>query len=545
MDEAALYLLQSDRIVRRALTAAAYWTATRGEGSRSNPRWAVMEALIDAGSSFGMRNFGNLDLGDQRRTKRLVALADGMCRHPGGTLPDKFSKPAELKAFYRLMKCKNVTHAALMQGHTDQTRRCIAELPASQAAQPPALPPALPSGKPTTVLILHDATELDYTTITSLKDQLGQIGQGTHRGYICQNSLAVHLAADKEGGALPETLGLLSQILHHRPRVSKNETKAQKRKRLSRESRLWVRGVEACGPSPENCLCVDVSDALSDTFEYMSHEVRNGRHFVLRSRENRRLMQLGNAASDAAATDTCSDDTKYYLYETLRALEPAGTRPLTIQASPGRTARKTTVHVSFCPVRLALPGKKLGEYGNEALDLWAVRVWEPNTPKDEEPLEWILLTNCPVRTLADAFERVDWYSLRWIVEEYHKGMKTGCGIETLQLTSITRVEPAIALISAVATTLLRLRDAARAPDADTRAATDIIDRVYVDALAAVYPGRLKGTPSVLTFYMHVARLGGHQNRKGDGFPGWLTLWRGWSKLESIVTGYTAGSRICG
>ena len=26
------------------------------------------------------------------------------------------------------------------------------------------------------------------------------------------------------------------------------------------------------------------------------------------------------------------------------------------------------------------------------------------------------------------------------------------------------------------------------------------------------------------------------NRKSDGFPGWLTLWRGWQKLESMVAG---------
>ncbi len=174
-----------------------------------------------------------------------------------------------------------------------------------------------------------------------------------------------------------------------------------------------------------------------------------------------------------------------------------------------------------------------------------MRVWEPNTPKNEEPLEWILLTNCPVLSLEDAFERINWYELRWIIEEYHKGMKTGCGIQTLQFASIAPLEPAIALLSAVATTLLRLRDAARAPDADQRPATDVVDGVYVDALAACYPGRLKGKVTVLKFYMHVARLGGHQNRKCDGFPGWLTLWRGWTKLESVVTGFTARALNCG
>ncbi|MSU80383.1 MAG: hypothetical protein EXS16_20135, partial [Gemmataceae bacterium] len=36
--------------------------------------------------------------------------------------------------------------------------------------------------------------------------------------------------------------------------------------------------------------------------------------------------------------------------------------------------------------------------------------------------------------------------------------------------------------------------------------------------------------------------GGHQNRKCDGFPGWITLWRGWQKLQAMVDGYRAAQR---
>jgi hypothetical protein len=468
---------------------------------------------MDAAISFGNQNFGGIKLGDSRRTDRLVRSADSMCRHPGGTLPDKFPKPADLRAFYRLMNCDSVTHEVLMLAHTEQTRRSIAQVPG-------------------VVLVLHDATELDYTSKKSLERQLGQIGQGTHRGYICHNSLAVRLVPnDAKDAVIPETLGLLSQILHHRPRVAKHETTKEARDRVSRESRLWLRGVQACGSAPQGVQCVDVSDSLSDTFEYMAYEVTKQRHFVLRARENRGLDEPIHQNA--------------YLFDAVRGLKSAGERTVRVPASPGRKARVTKVQVAYTPARIAPPGKKSGEYENEPLDLWAVRVWEPNTPKNEEPLEWILLTNCAVTSLRDAFERLDWYQLRWIIEEYHKGMKTGCGIETLQFEKIERLEPTIALISAVASTLLRLRDAARAPDAASRPATEVVDRVYVDALASCYPGRLKGTPTVLQFYKHVARLGGHQNRKCDGLPGWLTLWRGWTKLESVVTGFTARPVTCG
>jgi hypothetical protein len=67
----------------------------------------------------------------------------------------------------------------------------------------------------------------------------------------------------------------------------------------------------------------------------------------------------------------------------------------------------------------------------------------------------------------------------------------------------------------------------------------VVDSVYVETLAAHYEKRLGPRPMVRVFYLHVARLGGHQNRKADGLPGWLTLWRGWMKLQAMVDGYTA------
>jgi transposase-like protein len=458
---------------------------------------------MDVLRSFGERNFGDIDLGDARRVRRLIQTVDDMCRHPGGTLPDKLNRPKELRAFYRLVDQEEVTHAVVIEGHAAETQRRIAAV-----------------GSAAAVLIIHDATELDYTTLKSLRERLGQIGQGTHRGYICHNSLAVR--ADTG-----ETLGLTAQILHHRAVVPKGETSKQSRLRANRESRLWLRGAQASGPAPAGVRCVDVCDSLADTFEFLAFEANHGRCFVVRARENRKL-------AEAVAG-------KNYLFDAARQLPSLGTRSLQV-SSPGRKKRTTTVQVSFAKVCVAPPGEKLGEYADEPLDLWVVRVWEVNTPADEEPLEWLLLTNVAVANIADANERIDWYEKRWIVEEYHKGMKTGCGIETLQFETIERLEPAIAVLSVVATTLLSLRDAARAPDAETRPAAEVVASVYVEVLAAHYGKRVGKEPSVKTFYLHVARLGGHQNRKCDGLPGWITLWRGWMRLQSMVDGYTTATR---
>ena len=155
--------------------------------------------------SFGELNFGGADLGDQRRSQRLPKLVDEMQRHPGGTLPQKLPRAEDLEAFYRLCHADDVTHEAVLEQHRQRTLQFL------QASEH-------------FVLVIHDATELDYTTHTSLKDDLGQIGNGHHRGYLAQNSLVV----DPDRGVV---VGLANQILHVRPQVSKTETEAQKRRR--------------------------------------------------------------------------------------------------------------------------------------------------------------------------------------------------------------------------------------------------------------------------------------------------------------------------
>ncbi len=112
--------------------------------------------------SFGEVNFGHAQLGDLRRTKRLVKAVDQMCLRPGGTLPQKFRSPADLDAFYRLMNAKEVTHGAILAPHREATLERI------ERSKAP-------------VLILHDTTELEYTTLKSQKE-LGPIGNGNRRG---------------------------------------------------------------------------------------------------------------------------------------------------------------------------------------------------------------------------------------------------------------------------------------------------------------------------------------------------------------------------
>ena len=135
-----------------------------------------------------------------------------------------------------------------------------------------------------------------------------------------------------------------------------------------------------------------------------------------------------------------------------------------------------------------------------------------------------------------------------MIEEYHKGQTTGCGVELPQLTDEARLQPVIALLSVVAVLLLNLRDAARDPGARQTPAAELAPAEYVAVLSGWRWQDPARATTAAEFLLAVARLGGHLNRKSDGPPGWLTIWRGWARLHDMVVGarvVNATGRRCG
>jgi hypothetical protein len=468
-----------------------------------------MDALAATTATFGEQHFSTAQLGDRRRTRRLVRLADRIARHPGGTLPDKLAAPADLKALYRLVNRPTVTHAAVLQPHQQRTRALML------------------AHRDEVVLQIHDPTELDYTGKKSLTD-LGQIGNGHYRGYICHQTLAV-LPKSKE------VLGLLQQILHRRADVPPNETRTEKRERENRESLLWLQATSALGPVPEGCQWVDVADRGADTFEFFDHEAALGRSYVVRSSQDRR-MRPGHGTKGKTRL----------LHGFARQLPAQGQRTVKVGERPGQPARQTQVAFAWAAVTLLVPQNPCGHNRRRPLQVWVVRAWEVAPPEGVEPIEGILLTKVPVAEATDAAAVLDWYSCRWIIEEFHKAQKTGCGIELPQFTTEEALQPMIALLSVVALLLLDLRQQSRQPDAEQRPASAVVAPVYVAVLSGWRHKEVRPAWSIKEFFWALARLGGHQNRRGDAEPGWLVLWRGWTKLQIMVDGALAvGFERCG
>jgi len=457
---------------------------------------------------FGERHFGKARLGDKRRTRRLVRTAELMMQHPGGPLTEKLNERKNLVALYRLLDEEDVTHRRVIQPHLAQTLELM------QAAEG-------------VVLLVHDTTELDYSHCSQMAEQLGQIGHGGNRGLLCHNCLAITPQR--------QVLGLASQLLHRRREVPKGESPKHKREHPDRESRLWVKAVEAIGPAPAGRLHVDISDRGSDTWEYAAYETRHSRRFVLRCAKDRNLEGEDHLGSDRIHQK---------LHGYARDLPVQQLRTVQVAAVPGKhPARVAQVGVSFAPVTLQAPHFVRGQAEELSLQLWVVAVREVNAPAGVQPLEWLLLTNVPVKTIGDASQRVDWYECRPVVEEYHKAQKTGVQIESMHFEEVDRLKPAIALLSVVAVGLLQMRQLAWEPQAQQTPATVVMPPLHVAVLSLWRWGQVRMDMNVREFCLALGAMGGHQNRRRDGLPGWLTLWRGWQRLMPMVQGAQALQQI--
>jgi hypothetical protein len=266
-------------------------------------------------------------------------------------------------------------------------------------------------------------------------------------------------------------------------------------------------------------------------FEYLDHKHRQGGYYVVRAKHDRVVWAAGDPKRPV----------KLHAYA--RALPTTGTWSIDVSANTGRRARKTRVRLAAGKLTLPVPRPACGEHGDQPLEVWVVHVEEIDPPPaGEKPLEWVLLSNLPCPSFGEARRRVDWYARRPVIEEFHKAQKTGCGIELPQLTDESRLEPLIALLSIVGVFLLGLRDAAGDEQSARAPAGGFVPQSHLRVLNAWrWQDRDRAT-TVSEFLLAVARLGGHLNRKSDGPPGWLTLWRGWQDLTVMVRAADAWER---
>jgi hypothetical protein len=318
------------------------------------------------------------------------------------------------------------------------------------------------------------------------------------------------------------------QVFTRRP-LARGQTRLE-RPKAERESQVWAQAVTAIGPSPPGVRWVVVADRGADDFYFLDHCRQTGLDFLVRMTYERRLVPA----------EPCA-----YLLSTARSWPAQGQSVVAVRQRGGRPARQARVLLSggavqirrSCDVRASeLPGPR----PHPGLPLWVVRVWEPDPPAGQEPLEWILASSLPVERSADLLERVGWYRLRPVVEDYHQCLKTGTRIEQRDLEDAERLKRLLGFLALVAVRLLQLRDAAQQHPEQPAQTLIEPQRVRLLVRALGRPAQVASRLTVAEFWRGVAQMGGYLGRTRDGPPGWKTLWQGWLELEMLMRGAQLG-----
>lgn len=445
-------------------------------------------SLIVSPETWATHTFGGADLGDARRTERAVSVAADLMRNPSASLPQQLTSSATLKAAYGLFAQKDVSYTALVAHHWQDTRA---------VADQQAL-----------VLMVQDTTELDDTAHPTTIN-LGPIGDGGGRGLLLHTMLAI----------VPQprhVLGIAVQEPFRRIPAPKGETKKERMQR-PREWQVWARAVQALDRPSPGCLRVHVGDRGSDILDYMDACLSQGCQFLIRATCNRRVRDGDNKANR--------------LFDLIRAWPRQSEKLVHVPAREECPAREATVSLAYGRVTLVPPQRS---DRRDPLTVWVVHVREMNPPAEvKTPLEWVLLTSVETTTVEAAWQRIDWYSCRWMVEDYHQCLKTGCSVEKRQLQDGERLIRLLGFLSLVALNLLQLRDLARQIPCALAAAALPRELVEVVALLAAVPSV---SLTVEQFWRTVAQQGGYLGRRRDGPPGWKTLWHGWLHIQILLQG---------
>jgi len=435
---------------------------------------------------------------DARLGRRATRFLEQLARRPGDGILRGADDPAAAKGAYRFLENERVAPDQLWRPIHAETERRL--------------------GSADRVVCIQDTTTLMFPRLAATSG-LGTVDTEREEALWMHSALAV-----RPDGTV---LGLLHNHVWARPAAEFG--KAKKRKSLpmeAKESFKWLRALRAAQAARDRSApgtrLVHVFDREGDVHEVLAEIAAGPDDGVIRGARNRKVDgPYGHIRATLAAQPVCE-----------RLEIPVPRR----RNRPGRTATvewRSIPQVTITP-STAYPGR-------QPVTIGALWVHEVNPPAHSEPLDWLLLTTLPVETAAACHQVIGLYKLRWLIEEFHLVLKSGCRIEHTQLKTAQRIEKLLALLCAVAVRLLALRQTSRLqPDAPC---TEVLDedawRVLWIATHKGRPHTGRSPPTVLQVVRMIGRLGGHLGRKGDGMPGVRVLWRGWRDLDLWVQGYRA------
>jgi len=446
--------------------------------------------------------YAEAELGDARRSQRLVELGLALGALPGGSLPEATGDEAGLEAAYRFLSNEAIRANEVVGPHRRETQeRCAWRTP---------------------VVVAHDTT--DFVFSGDKRRGLGRMRGHRERGFWAHTSLAMSWDSYRE------PLGVLNLELWTRQGQVRKSHKVSPRHRQAdprRESRRWLRAVQGVEQSLEAGQAIHVMDREADAYDLMAALVLGKQRFVIRSSFERRLV-------DAQTwVDFVSSKPVVLTREVPLSDRRESPFPTKKKIHPPRKARLARLGIKGVTVTLLRPRDLTSDPAlPQSMKVNVVVVQEMQPPPGQSPVTWRLYTTEPIDRASDLERIVDAYRCRWRIEEYFKALKTGCQIEKKQLESYHALTNLLAVYIPIAWRILRHRTLAH-EDAK-RPATAILTKLQIRLLRLKSKSSLPDALTVADALVAIAAMGGHLKRNGP--PGWITLARGYEKLLSLEEG---------
>lgn len=368
------------------------------------------------------------------------------------------------------------------------------------------------------VLAIQDTCEVKFPTTAQRRRGLGPVKKGNSHGLLVHAMIAV----DAPTGAC---LGLVGGEVWTRDGVV--EIAHRDRPLAERESKRWLATAERAKTVLEQAAMVTVvADREADIYAQWASVPEEGFHLLSRAMNDRRLAGGG------------------LLFDAMAGFALVGQRKIELPArEPGRAARTAKLELRFGTVAVRRPHHESDRSLAKTVTLQAIEVREIDAPLGVEPLYWRLLTTHTIVDAEAAWCIVDWYRMRWIVEQLFRVMKSqGLQLEDSQVTSAERLTKLAAVATKAACIDIQLTQ-----ERDGKAglpASTVFSEAEIETLAVLGP-TLEGKTerqrnphplrSLAAASWIIARLGGWNCYNKP--PGPITMRRGMEQFHAIHRGH--------
>lgn len=453
------------------------------------------------------------DLKDKRLNDRLREVLSQLGGRPAFSIPAACGGHAEMTAAYRLFDNEKATFESILQPHMDATRKRMAD----QAV----------------VLAVQDTTEVDVTRPAQQVAGAGPLDGGARRGLLLHPLHCFTPDGTPLGTVHAQQWVRAEEVIN--ASLSRAERAAIPIE--EKESYRWVQTLRQAHEEARHCpstQVICVADSEADIYELLVEATAEGRRvdWIVRACQNRAVQPKdGQETSGKYLRERAWEQPVLFTQEINVRGREAKLACETRGRRQSRQSRKAVVQVRATRVTLRRPWRADRRLPEVTVNV--VLVSEVNPPKNDEPVEWLLLTSLPIDSLEQVRQVIQYYCVRWMIELFFRVLKSGCRVEERRFEQIDRLQSCLAVYLIVAwRTLYVCRLGRDCPEISCEAVFEPAE--WKAVWKVVQRSDPPPTPPALGAMVRwVAELGGYVNRKNSP-PGPQTLWIGLQRTHDFA-----------